>query len=119
MPSEPKCEKQKLSQNHLSALMRFILLSADGGAQRGEITERFYRLERRYCGHYSDPCLRGTEKRRYDRRYRRAQPAISKALRRLEKRGFVHLIRPGRYVKCVCLTEEGRRVLKQVQEQQH
>ncbi len=107
MPSESKYEGQKVNQNHLSALMKFILLNADTGTQRGEITEKFYGLERRYCGYYSDPCLRGEEKLRYDRRYRRAQPAISKALSKLEKRGLVQLIRLGRYVKEVCLTEKG------------
>ena len=108
MPSELKYEMQKVSQqNHISALMRFILLCADGGIQRGEITERFYGLERRYSGYYTDPCLRGKQKSRYDCQYRRAQPAISKALRRLEKRGLVRLIRRGRYVKEVCFTEKG------------
>jgi len=107
MLSQSIYEKQKLSQKHLSSLMKFILLNADGGIQRGEIIERFYGLERRYCGYYSDPCLRGKQKSHYERQYRRAQPAISKALRRLEKRGLVRLIRRGRYVKEVCLTEKG------------
>ena len=108
MPSELKYENKKVSQNHLSALMKFILLKADGGIQRGDIAEKFYGLERRYCGHYTDPCLRGKEKIRYDQQYRRAQPAISKTLRRLEKRGLVQLVRHGKYVKEVCLTEKGK-----------
>lgn len=110
MPSQSKYEKQKLSQKHLSSLMKFILLNADGGIQRGEIAERFYGLERRYSGYYTDPCLRGKQKSRYDRQCRRAQPAISKVLRRLEKRGLVRLIRRGRYVKEVCLIERGKAI---------
>ena len=108
MPPESKYEGQKVSQSHLSSLMKCILLSADGGIQRGEITENFYGLERRYCGgYYVEACLRGKQKNDYDRRYRRAQSAISKALRRLEERGLVHLIRHGKHVKKVCLTEQG------------
>jgi len=108
MPPESKYEGQKVSQNHLSSLMKCILLSADGGTQRGEIAENFYGLERRYCGgYYVEACLRGRQKDDYDRRYRRAQPAISKALKRLEERGLVRLVRFGRYVKEVCLTEKG------------
>jgi len=41
MPSELKYENQKVSQNRLSALMIFILRSADGGTERGEIAEGF------------------------------------------------------------------------------
>jgi hypothetical protein len=108
MPPESKYEGHKVSQSHLSALMKSILLSADGGTQRGEITANFYGLTRRYCGgYYVEACLRGREKHRYDRRYRRAQPAISKALGRLEERGLVRLVRFGRYVKEVFLTEKG------------
>jgi len=108
MPSQSKYENRKVSRNHLSALMRFILLNAYGGIPRGEITERFYGLERRYSGYYTDPCLRGKQKSLYESRYRRAQSSISKALRRLEKRGLVRLIRRGQYVKRVYLTEKGR-----------
>ena len=104
MPSQSKYENRKVSRNHLSALMTFILLNADGGIPRGKITERFYGLDRRYSGYYADPCLRGKQKSRYENRYRRAQPSIS---RRLEKRGLVRLIRRARYVKEVCLTEKG------------
>lgn len=92
--------------------MRFILLNADGGIQRGEIIERFYGLERRYSGYYADPCLRGKQKYRYENRYRRAQPSISKALRRLEKRDLVRLIRRGKYVKRIHLTENGKAMSK-------
>ena len=108
MPSQSKYENRKVGRNHLSALMRFILLNADGGIQRGEITERFYGLDRRYSGYYTDPCLRVKQKSRYENRYRRAQPSISKALRRLEKRGLVRLIRRNKYVKSVHLTKKGR-----------
>jgi len=112
MPSQSKYENRKVSRNHLSALMRFILLNADGGIPRGEITERFYDLERRYSEYYTDPCLRGKRKSRYENRYRRAQPALSKALRRLEKRGLVRLIRRNKYVKSVHLTEKGKAISK-------
>lgn len=114
MPSELKYENKKVSQNHISALMKFILLSAGGGIQRGEITEKFYGLERRYCGHYTDPCLRRKEKIRYEYQYRRAQPATSKVLKRLERRGLVRLIRHGKYVKEVCLTEKGKLIAQKL-----
>ena len=112
MPSQSKYENRKVSRNHLSALMRFILLNADGGIQRGEITERFYGLERRYLGYFADPCLRGKQKSRYENRYRRAQPSISKALRKLEKRGLIRLIRRDKNVKHVHLTEKGKTMSK-------
>jgi len=108
MPPELKYETQKLSHKHLSALMRFILLNAGSGFQRSEITERFYGLERRYFGYYVDNFLHGRQKINYERRYQRAQPAISKALRRLEKRGLVQLVRHGPYVKEIFLTEKGK-----------
>ena len=44
MPSELKYEEQKVSQNHISALMKFILLSAGGRIQRGDIAEIFMAL---------------------------------------------------------------------------
>ena len=116
MPSQSKYEKQKLSQNHLSSLMKCILSNADGGIQRGEITEKFYGLERRYSGCYSDPCLRGKQKSDYERQYRRAQPAISKALRKLENRSLVRLIRHGKYVKGVWLTEKGMLVAQKLRQ---
>ena len=120
MPSELKYEIQKVSQKHLLALMIFILCSTDDKTERGEIAEGFYGLVHRYCGHYTDPCLRGKQKSYYELRYRRAQPAILKALRKLEERGLVRLIRRGRYVKEVCLTEEGfiiSRYLKRCKQQ--
>jgi DNA-binding transcriptional ArsR family regulator len=107
MPSQSKYENQKVSRKHLSPLMKCILFNSDGGIQRGEIVERVYGLERRYSGYYTDSCLRGKQKSHYARQYRRAQPAISKALRRLEERGLVRLIRRGRYVKEIRLTEKG------------
>lgn len=115
MAPKSKYEEQKVSQNHLSALMKCILLSAGGGLPRGEITAKFYKLERRYLGRcYVDACLRGRQKKDYDRRYRRAQPAISKALRRLEQRGLVRLVRYGKHVKIVCLTEKGQAMAKEL-----
>ena len=119
MMPELKYEKGKISPNHFSELMRCILLNASGGIQRGEIIERFYGLDRRYLGYYVDNCLHGRQKINYERRYRRAQPAISKTLCRLEKRGLVLLIRHGsRNVKEIRLTENGKRMLTNMTEHQ-
>jgi len=107
MPSEAKYESQKLSQNHLSALMRFILLNADGGIQRGEIVEKFHGLERRYCGWFTDPCFSPKQEKDYECRYNRVQPVVSRTLRRLQRCGFVQLIRHGKYVKELRTTPGG------------
>ncbi len=108
-PSETKCSSQKVNRNRLSKLMMAILNYVDGtdGVERGELVQYVFGLERRYCGYYSDPCMPPREKREYERRYRRAQPVVSRCLRRLESKGLVHLIRHGRYVKAVALTSDG------------
>jgi len=109
-PSEALCGLQKVNQKHLSPLMKFILLHAGDGIEQGTVIERFYHLERRYCGYDADLCLRGKQKREYERRYRRAQPALSRALRRLQKRGLVNLVKHSSYVKEVFLTVEGKAI---------
>jgi len=54
------------------------------------------------------------QQRLFDRRYHRAQSAISKALNRLEARGLVRLIRHAQYVKKLELTENGRAMAEEL-----
>lgn len=110
IPSASKYEGGKVSRNHLSELMKWILLNAGDGIDRGTVIERFYRLERRYCGYDANLCLRGKQKRDYERRYRRAQPVVTRSINRLAKRGLVNPIKPGSYVKLISLTEKGKAV---------
>ena len=110
MSSQPMSGIQKVNQKHLSGLMKAILAHIDetDGIERGEIVERVFGLERRYCRFYTDPCMRPKEKQDFERRYRCVQPVVSRCLRKLENRGLVRLIRHGRYVKKVDLTLQGR-----------
>ena len=110
MPTAGKYKRQKLNQKHLSPLMRFILVNVGDGIHRGEIIEKFYGLERRYIGWDTDPCFRPKKKENYERRYRRAQPALTRALGRLQKRGLVNLVKHSSYVKEIFLTVEGKAV---------
>jgi hypothetical protein len=100
--------------------MRSILsyIDIDRGVERGELIECIFGLPRRYCGYFTDPCMTPNEKEKYERCYRRAQPVLSKCLRKLENRGFVRLIRHGRYVKKVDLTQKGRMLKEQVAKSQ-
>ena len=98
---------QKVSRNRLSNLMKFILVNVGDGADRGEIFSHYYGLSRRYCSFYTDPCLRGKEHRDYEKLYCKKQPVFSKALKRLAEKGLIQLIRHGRYVKEIQLTQEG------------
>ena len=109
-PSEVNSGSQKVNRKRLSRLMSNILAHVDGddGIERGELVASLYNVERRYCGHWTDPCMRPKELREYERRYRRAQPTITRALKKLESRGLVRLIRHQRYVKKVILTAHGR-----------
>jgi len=107
----------KINQKWFSPLMYSILICIGEGIERGELIERLYGLERRYCHWYTDPCLRGKAKRDYEQRYRKAQPALSRSLRRLEKRGLVTLVRKNKYVKAVSLTVKGQVVVSQLKEQ--
>ena len=90
--------------------MRFVLLNTGDGIERAEIIAQYYRLSRRYCKHYTDPCFSQREQREFDERFRRAQAAVTKLLDRLEKRGLVELLRCRQYVKRVRLTSNGELV---------
>ena len=94
----------------LSDLQEFIVLRALEGIERGVIAEEYFGLERRYKGFWTDPCFSLREKQAYEQRYRRAQPAISRALRTLEACGLVELLRHRRYVKKVRATAQGKKV---------
>lgn len=115
-PSEAFCGRQKVNQKHLSKLMRSVLGcidSADGTIERGELVAAHYDVGgRRYRSFYVDPCFGKTESRRYNRCYKRAQPAISRCLKKLESRGLVRLIRHRKYVKKIELTAEGRMLVE-------
>lgn len=113
-PSEGGCGGHNVSRKHLSPLMVRVLLDVGDGIERGELLEKLYRLPRRYCGFDADLCLRGGERQDHERRYHRAQPVLTRSLSRLEKRGLVRLIRRGRYVKGVTLTEEGRCLVREL-----
>jgi len=99
----PKVAKTR----RLSPLARWILQHAGTDIDRGEIAEGFYGLERFYCGAYVDPCLTRKEARERYIKDRRAQPAITKTLKRLESLGLVELVRRPRYVKKIRLTARG------------
>lgn len=114
--SEDKCGSQNLNRKWLSPVMRLILVHVRNGIERGALVERIYGLERRYCGYDADSCLRGKEKTDYKRRYRRAQPVLSRSLKRLEQRGLVNLTRHGRYIKGVVLTDKGKALADELRE---
>lgn len=109
-PSQPGCANRKVNRTHLSSLMKFILANAGDGIERSELVASFFRLQRRYVGWYTDPCLAPRRKREHERRYRRAQPSITRTLKRLESRGLVQLLRHGKVVKEVRLTPEGKAI---------
>ena len=112
--SEANLGKTKVN-NRFSELGRWILRNTGDGIERGDIVARFYGLEKLYCHFYVDPCFRPKERREYDCKYRYAQPRVTMTLKRLEKRGLVHLIRPGgKYVKRIRLTEEGKAVAEEL-----
>jgi len=107
MSSEQKYESQKVSRNRLSNLMKFILVNVGDGADRGEIFSLYYELERRYCRFYNELCMRGKTLREYETLYRSKQPVFTKALKRLEEKGLVKLLKHGHCVKGIGLTPEG------------
>jgi hypothetical protein len=102
--------KPKSEPMRLSSLMKWIVINAGDGIDRGEIVSQYFHLERRYCGFFTDPCMKGKEKRDYETRYRRVQPALSRSLLRLQQRGLVELIRHRRYVKEIRLTAMGKQL---------
>ena len=108
MPSESQCEDQKVKEpRRLTELARWILQNIGDGIERGDITEKFFGLERRYCGCWIETCMSRRKQREYDREYRKKQPLVSYSLRRLERLGLIRPIRRRRYVKAVQLTDKG------------
>ena len=108
MPSESKYESQKVKKTRrLTELSRWILENVGDGIERGDITEKFFGLERRYCGSWIETCMSRRKQREYDREYRKKQPLVSYSLRRLERLGLVRPIRKRQYVKAVQLTDKG------------
>ena len=110
-PLEMILKTRNVNQKHLSRLMWDILTYIDGSecVDRGELVAAFYNIGgRKYCGYYVDPCFSKPQNRKYNRCYRRAQPAITRCLKKLESRGLVKLLRHGRYVKRITLTPKGR-----------
>ena len=110
LASDNNQQSHKVSHNRLSKLMRFVLLNTGDGIERAEIIAQYYRLSRRYCKHYTDPCFSQREQREFDERFRRAQAAVTKSLYRLERRGLVELLRCRQYVKKVRLTSNGESI---------
>ena len=110
-----KYRSQKVSHKRLSKLMRAVLsqIDIDKGVERGELVECIFGLPRRYCGYFTDPCMAANKKRKFERRYRCAQPVLTRCLRKLENRGLVRLIRHGRYVKRINLTPQGVMLIRQ------
>lgn len=110
-PPEANYGVQNVNQNHISRLMRDILVFIDGPkcVERGELVAALYDIGgRRYCGYYVDPCFSKTESRKYNQCYKRAQPAMTRTLKKLEIRGLIRLIHHGRYVKRLSLTPQGK-----------
>ena len=110
MPSESNMESEKLNHKRLSCLMRKILVNVGHGIERGELFSKLYKLERGYCGYYTDPCFSSCKKREYDKGYMKAQPVLTKCLLRLVKRGLVELQKHGKVVKYIRLTPTGQEV---------
>ena len=106
-----KWESHKVSRTRLSPLMRYVLENAGDRIERGKIVEVYAGLKRRYRGWYAYPCMGRKEAAEYQTRYRRFQPTLTRSLKRLELRGLVRLIRHGKYMKWVELTEQGRAVV--------
>lgn len=110
-----KYRSPKVSHKRLSRLMRAVLshIDIDKGVERGELVECIFGLPRWYRGYFTDPCVSANEKRKYERHYRRAQPVLTRCLRKLENRGLVRLTRHGRYVKRINLTPQGVMLTRQ------
>ena len=113
MPSESKYEGPKVN-NRFSELAKWILLNIGDGIDRADIVARYFGIERLYCGFYVDPCFRPKERRRHNHLYRHSQPRVTMTLKRLERRGLIHLIRHGKYVKRIRLKEKGKAVAKEL-----
>ncbi|TKJ38331.1 MAG: hypothetical protein CEE38_06120 [Planctomycetes bacterium B3_Pla] len=110
MASKDNLRVPKVNTDRLSKLACWILQNTGDGIERGEIVARFYGLERLYCHFYVDPCFGPKQRREHERKFRYAQPRVTMALKRLENRGLIRLIRHGKYVKRIRLTEEGETI---------
>lgn len=100
----------KVSRIRLSKLQKLILVrAANGGVERADVVAEFFKLGRRYRGHHDEACLSHRKEREHQERYRRAQPTVTRALKRLEARGLAQLIRTsGGYIKKIELSIEGQ-----------
>lgn len=105
---------RKVARIRVNPLVRWILQHTGAGVARSEITEGFYGLEPFYRGGYADPCLSPREKRERQTKCRRAQPTITKTLKRLEALGLVELVCRNRYVKAVRLTQKGAELAREL-----
>ena len=102
---------QIVESHRSSQLARWILLNIGKGITRSRITKGFFEIEPFYCGWHVDACLTPEEKKKRDKKCRKAQPLITKTLDRLEQRGFVTLIRRRRNVKEIRLTKKGQKLV--------
>jgi hypothetical protein len=114
MRSESKCKAQKVANVQLTTLASWVIQHTDGAIDRGEIAAGFFGLERRYCGYFTDPCFSSKKRQEYEKEYRRAQPRITRTLKRLETLGLVHLTRQNSYVKQMRLTNKGKEAAAQL-----
>jgi len=110
MPSEDNLRVPKVNLKRISKLSCWIFQNTGDGIERGEIVAGFYGLPRLYRHFYVDPCFGPKQRREYDRKFRYAQPRVTMALKRLEKRGLIQLICHGKYVKRIRLTERGKTI---------
>jgi len=113
-PSQLSCSGIKVNHRRLSKLMRAILsyIDIDKGVKRSDLVLRLYNLEQRHCNRHTYPCFGPKEKREYKQRYRCAQAAVTRALKKLENYGLVCLTRHKRYVKRVSLSSGGRMLMQ-------
>jgi len=110
--SETKSEGNNVNSKRLSKLQRWILTKAGDGIERGAIIEKFFKIERRYKGFYTDPCMRPRELRIFERKFNAANASLTRALKPLESRGLVGLIRKRKYVKKAKVTDEGKKAIE-------
>lgn len=111
MASKDNLRVPKVNTNRLSKLVCWILQNTgDDGIDRADVVAQYFGVDRLYCGFYVDPCFGPTERRWHDRRYRHGQPRVTMALKRLENRGLIRLVRRGKYVKRIRLTEIGETI---------
>lgn len=108
MSAEHQLKARKVNTTgRLSRLARWIVLNTGDGIDRADIVARYFGIERLYFGFYTDPCFGPKQRREHDRKFRRANPRVTMALKRLEKAGLVRLIRRDKNVKRIYLTGKG------------